>query len=278
MQETDPNHHKQRSEYIRNLIQRRSAQQFVTGQYRNSIPHSIVQFWHDLQHLPHDVSECITSWSRWKKDGFTHRIFDECGAERFIVGSLGERYGRAFERCYHPSMHADYFRLCYLQVEGGLYVDADDVCTTPNISQLFEDGRLKLQPLCYDAASNQMVPPSRFLDVDAYDPHWIFYFNNNPLIASKGHPIIKRALEQATCLLEEADKNALPEIQATTGPGNLSKSVFDYGMALQHDIEEDLLVLRDWDALAISRWPLSYRDDARNWRHSNRKKFIHTDG
>ena len=49
-------------------------------------------------------------------------------------------------------MQADYFRLCYLLVEGGFYVDADDVCVGTDIGWLFEDGRLKLQPLCYDMA------------------------------------------------------------------------------------------------------------------------------
>jgi hypothetical protein len=27
--------------------------------------------------------------------------------------------------------------------------------------------------------------------------------------------------------------------------------------------------LPDWDEVATSRWPLSYRDDERNWRHWN---------
>ena len=161
--------------------------------------------------------------------GFTHRLFDERSAKAFIGGSLGARHERAFERCYHPAMQADYFRLCYLLVEGGFYVDADDVCVGTDIGWLFDDGRLKLQPLCYDIASGTMVNPSVFLRSDAYNPSWIFYFNNNPLIASRGHPIIERALSQATDLLELAGEDVLPEIQTTTGPGNLSKSIFDLG-------------------------------------------------
>jgi mannosyltransferase OCH1-like enzyme len=278
MQEPDPNHHRQRSEFIRKLVQRRLDQPSITGQYRHLIPRTIVQFWHDLRQLPHDVGECIDSWTCWETSGFKHHLFDEHTAKTFIGSSLGTRYERAFERCYHPSMHADYFRLCYLLVEGALYVDADDVCVTTDISWLFDDGRLKLQPLCYDMASNQMVKPSVFLGTDVYDPHWIFYFNNNPLVASRGHPIIERALSQATHLLEAAGKEELPEIQATTGPGNLSKSIFDLGTTWGRDIESDLVVLRDWDSLAVSRWPLSYRDDARNWRYSNRKRFDRTDG
>ena len=231
-----------------------------------------MQFWHDLRELPTDVEECITSWARWTTSGFAHRLFDRRSAEAFICGALGARHKRAFERCYHPAMQADYFRLCYLFVEGGFYVDADDVFVGTDADWLFDDGRLKVQPLCYDIASGTMVGPSAFLHGDAYNPSWIFYFNNNPLIASRRHPIIERALRQATDLLELASEDVLPEIQATTGPGNLSKSIFECGTG-SGDLESGLVVLRDWDSLAVSKWPLSYRGDARNWRRSNQRRF-----
>jgi hypothetical protein len=230
-----------------------------------------VQYWHDLQKVPQDIEECIASWISWERSGFTHYLFDQHGAQAFIAGSLGARYEHAFRRCYHPAMQADYFRLCYLLLQGGLYVDADDVCLATDIGWLFEDGRLKLQPLCYDTSSGTMIDPSLFLRENSYDPGWIFYFNNNPLIASEQHPIIERALSQATSNLEFSDDAPLPEIQTATGPGNLSKSIFDLGN--MRDVEDNLVVLRHWGSLAISRWPLSHRNDARNWRLSNQKKF-----
>jgi hypothetical protein len=276
-QPDSPEHHRQRSEFIRMLVQRRLGQRSVKNRYKHLIPRTIVQFWHDLRQLPADVKECVVSWIHWETSGFTHRLFDERVARTFISGSLGTRYERAFERCYHPAMQADYFRLCYLLVEGGFYVDADDVCIGTDIGWLFEDGRLKLQPLCYDIASGKMVNPSLFLCADAYDPSWIFYFNNNPLVVSRGHPIIERALNQATCLLEFAGEDAFPEIQMTTGPGNLSKSIFELGTTPGGDVESDLVVLQDWDSLAVSLWPLSHRGDARNWRLSNQKRFDHKD-
>ena len=159
-----------------------------------------MQFWHDLRELPADVEECIASWAGWTANGFAHRLFDERSAKEFIGGSLSARHKHAFELCYHPAMQADYFRLCHLFVKGGFYVDADDVCVGTDIGWLFDDGRLKIQPLCYDTASGTMVNPSLFLHNDAYNPSWIFYFNNNPLIASQEHPVIDRALRQATDL------------------------------------------------------------------------------
>lgn len=265
-------HHRKRSDFIRGLVQRSTGTRPISDRYAEGIPKTIVQFWHNPNDVPKDVQECIASWKRLSPRPFAHRLFNEDDARAFIGNFLGRRYARAFERCYHPAMQADYFRLCYIFVEGGFYVDADDVCIDTDIDWLFLDGRLKVQPLCYDVASAAMVTASAFMDADAYSPDWIFYFNNNPLIASRAHPVIERALQQATDRLVLANEDDLPEIQTTTGPGNLSKSIFDLG-ATSGDLGSDLVVLRDWEARAISRWPLAYRSDARNWRHSNRQRF-----
>lgn len=267
-----PEQHRRRSEFIRKLVQSQFNQQPPNDRYQQGTPRTIVQFWHNPQQLPEDVKECIASWAHWATKGFRYRLFDERSAKAFIGRSFGARHEHAFERCYHPAMQADYFRLCYLLVEGGFYVDADDVCVCTDIGCLFDDGRLKAQPLCYDTDSRTMVNPSVFLRVDAYASNWIFYFANSPLIANRGHPIIENALSRATGLLEFAGKDELPEIQTTTGPGNLSKSIFDFGTTLG-GIESDLMILRDWDSFAVSRWQLSYRNDARNWRRSNQQKF-----
>ena len=273
-QETDDReHHRQRSEFIRKVVQSLSIQPSVNDRYREPIPKTIVQFWHDLGQLPLDVEECIRTWTIWEASGFEHRLFDKPTAAAFISGSLGARYKKAFELCYHPAMQADYFRLCYALVEGGFYVDADDVCVSTDIDWLAQDGRLKLQPLCYDIITGTMVEPAVFLLAGAYEPSWIVYFNNNPLITCSRHPVIEHALEQATSHIELAGENELLEIQRATGPGNISKSIFDLGVDPTFDIESNIVVLGDWDSIAVSKWPLSYRDDARNWRVSNQRRF-----
>ena len=263
-------YHKKRSEFIRNLVQKSRAPQ-ATDNETLDVPKTIVQFWHDLGQLPEDVRECISTWSRWKTSGFAHRVFDTADAVQFISRSLGPNYARAFTRCYHPAMQADYFRLCYLFVKGGMYVDADDVCIVTDIASLFEGRRLKVQPLCYDITSDSMVPPTDFLQPGANVEGWIFYFNNNPLIACQGDPFVKRALERATQLLNSVADGEFPEIQSTTGPGNLSRTIFEMGTAFT--IDDRIQILNDWDSIAVSKWPLSYRRDERNWRLSNGKRF-----
>ena len=265
-----PDHHHQRSEFIRSLVQKSWAPQ-ATNNESLRVPKTIVQFWDDLERLPEDVRECISTWSRWKTCGFVHHVFDIAGAAQFISRSLAPDYARAFTRCYHPAMQADYFRLCYLFIEGGMYVDADDVCIASDIASLFDGHRLKVQPLCYDIGSNSMVSPQVFLQPGTNYEDWIFYFNNNPLIACRGDSVVKRALERATRLLNSIADGEFPEIQSTTGPGNLSRAVFELGTASASD--DRILILSDWDSISVSRWPLSYRSDARNWRLSNGKRF-----
>ena len=260
--------HHARSSLVRGLVQQSSSSTVASSLLSKNLPKRIVQFWDDLDRLPVDVGECIETWRKIEDQGFERLLFDKHQAGEFIHTRLGPRHKHAYDKCYHPAMQSDYFRLCYIFVEGGCYVDTDDVYDGADIQHLFSDGRLKVQPLCYDIATNMMVSPSLFTKPGANAESWIFYFNNNPLIAGSGHPLIDRALAQATLSLEKNVTNGLPEIQSTTGPGNLTKSIFD-AVTESGEIEQTLLVLRDWHNIAKNRWDLSYRNDPRNWRLSN---------
>lgn len=259
--------HKARSRFIRRLVQSPIDSDINSTIYTKKIPKKLVQFWDRLDRLPSDVKECIDSWNKIEGQDFERLLFDKQQARYFILNRLGTRYLQAFDKCYHPAMQSDYFRLCYIFVEGGCYIDTDDVYSGKQIQHLFTDGRLKLQPLCYDTVTNTMIPPQFFLKMGENSESWIFYFNNNPLIACSGHPLIKHALAQATLILEQ-ETNNLPEIQSTTGPGNLSKSIFDV-VTDNPIMEHTLFILYNWGNIAKSKWELSYRNDARNWRNSD---------
>lgn len=261
-----------RSNFVRELVQRSNEPVRAPAALLATPPRRIVQFWDDLGRLPRDVRECMESWKKLEQSGFELQVFDESSARKFIRFHLGSRYASAFDKCYHPSMKSDYFRYSYIFVEGGFYIDADDVYNGTTIDHLFTDGRLKLQPFCYDIATAQMVPPSAFVNPGANELSWIFYFNTTPLIAVRNHPIIERALLNATTALEQESKGELPEVQATTGPGNLTRSIFEV-VADGSCPEEALLVVHDWEKTSTSKWPLSYRSDKRNWRLSNQHAY-----
>jgi len=232
----------------------------------------IVQYWDQIDSLPSDVLDCMQTWNKLSREGIGRMLFDRKTAMKFISLKLGRRQLSAFNKCYHPAMRADYFRLCYIFIEGGCYIDSDDVYNGGDIKDIFSDGRLKMQPLCYDVASNTMISPQIFTKIGADASGWIFYFNNNPLIACSGHPLVGRALIQATMLLEKGGENGLPEIQSTTGPGNLSKTIFD-AVTEKKEMQDAILVLNNWEEIAKCIWELSYRNDARNWRYSNCKSY-----
>jgi hypothetical protein len=260
-----------RSDFVRDMVQRREGSTLASATWVSPTPKRIVQFWNDLQRLPEDVKACMNSWKQLERSGFELEVFDESSARTFIRNRLGVRYEDAFNKCYHPSMMSDYFRYSYVLVEGGFYIDADDVYHGTPIDQLFADGRLKLQPFCYDIATSQMVAPALFTEPGANQPGWIFYFNTTPLIASRHHPIVERALLNATASLEADLASGLPEVQATTGPGNLTRSVFE---VLTEGCPPDaMMVTHDWELISTSQWPLSYRDDSRNWRLSNQQEY-----
>jgi mannosyltransferase OCH1-like enzyme len=268
---TEENHNA-RSHFIRKLIQNPSISNTTSLVYAKKPPLKLVQFWDRLDKLPHDVKECIDTWKKIEDQGIERLLFDKQKARDYISQNLGLRHSIAFDKCYHPAMQSDYFRLCYILMEGGCYIDTDDVYNGEQIQHLFNDGRLKIQPLCYDTNTNMMVPPPLFTKTGADAMNWIFYFNNNPLIACSGHPVIERALTQATLLLEREITKGLPEIQSTTGPGNLSKSIFDV-VTKNPEMENTLVVLYNWEDIAKSKWELNYRNDARNWRLSNCLKY-----
>ena len=231
-----------------------------------TIPKVVIQFWHDASTIPADVHECLDSWDPLESQGFKRVFFDDYKARQFISKGFGRRYVVAFDRCHHPAMRSDYFRLCYMVKHGGFYVDADEFYQGGDCESLFRDNRLKMQPLCYDISTATMVPIDIFAKNQSDSPHWLFYVNNNPLVAPASHPVVRLALARSTqMLLSHGD--TLLDIQATTGPGNLTACLIKHAVASElAGRAQDFSLLANWETLSISRWPLSYRDDERNWR------------
>ncbi|MEA2998611.1 MAG: hypothetical protein QOK17_444 [Sphingomonadales bacterium] len=261
--------HDLRSAFIRKL----TLEQLVTGSVRRrqrsrkKIPRTLVRYWHDPHALPDDVGACIESWTRLRAQDFQFRMFNDSSAAAYIAANYGSRECAAFGRCRHPAMRSDYLRLCFMLAEGGLYVDADDVLGEGDgWTRLFEDDRLKVQPLCYDVSAGEMVPAAAIWRADLPTEGRIFYVNNDPIVAPPGHRVLRRALARATERL--LAKNAQPEIQETTGPGNLTAVLAGYARELRlRGHGPDFVFLKDWGAIAQTRWELSYRGDERNWRN-----------
>jgi hypothetical protein len=229
------------------------------------IPRTLIQYWHDPNDLPEDVRACLKSWERLGEEGFEFRMFDDVSAASYIADRYGEREREAFARCRHPAMRCDYLRMCFVLAEGGFYVDADDVLLGDGWKNLFRDGKLKVQPLCWDMSARCMVRASEIWRADLSTDERVFYVANDPIAAPANHPVLRRVLARATARLLGPDKR--PEIQATTGPINFTCALVAHARDLQiAGAPLDFELLQDWEAVAETRWELSYRGDARDWR------------
>jgi hypothetical protein len=263
--------HSLRSDFIRQLtllqLERdRASRKCRPTDQTEPIPRTLVRFWHDPLDLPLDVHNCLESWETLRGEGFVFWMFDDASAAAYIAERYGPREVAAFARCRHPAMRSDYLRMCFVLAEGGLYVDADDVLLGSGWKDVFRDGKLKVQPLCYDVTVGGMVSASEIRQPDLPTDGRIFYVNNNPMAAPAGHPVLSRALSRATdCLL---GAGSAPEIQSTTGPGNLTTVLAAHARESQaRGTPFDFELLLDWERTAEPRWELAYRRDARNWRN-----------
>lgn len=256
---------KQRSHYFWKLLCEPSHI-IHTVENQLTIPRILIQFWDNAKFIPLDVSKCIDSWKLLDKHGFTRLLFDDESAKNYIMDNYDSQYLKAFNLCHHPAMRADYFRLCYLFKIGGFYVDADDVYKGTDIEVYYQNNKLKIQPLCYDTTTDKMVDISNLSTLDEHSVEYIYYANNDPIIAPPYHPVIKIALERATiCLLEQTNK--LNDIQSITGPGNLTASIVKYSIETEHlNNNPGFIFLHKWNKISFPMWPLDYRKDKRNWR------------
>ncbi len=262
------NDHAFRSSYIRQLAQGLDNRNCVNRTCKGVIPKLLIQYWHDPHDLPADVQNCLESWSVLESIGFTRLLYDDELASKYISVHFGDRHLQAFNRCHHPAMRCDYFRLCFVLLNGGFYVDADEVYSGRNIDEYFSNPRLKVQPLCYDTRTDTMVETQLFFGERKFSASWIFYVNNNPLISPPHHPVIHIALNRANRLIFANSGKA--DIQSTTGPGNLTASLVEYALSRECANESsNFQILADWEEVSTSVWPLSYRSDDRNWRLVN---------
>jgi hypothetical protein len=89
----------------------------------NAIPRVIMQYW-DTGDPPPALRAIMASWQA--AEGFEYLLFDRASARHFLRRQLSPEWEAAFRLARHPAEESDYFRLCFLLVQGGVYADCDD--------------------------------------------------------------------------------------------------------------------------------------------------------
>ncbi|MGU3437209.1 glycosyltransferase [Actinomycetes bacterium M1A6_2h] len=231
------------------------------------VPRVLVQYW-DEREVPDDVTKCLASWGSLESRGFTRLLFDRHRGRNFILHAHGDEHAAAFDAAPHPAARSDYFRLCYLAVQGGWYVDADDQFQDADIGSLLSPRGLRVQALCYDIDAGNTIDPRAALQ-GSDTRNVIHYVNNNPIITRPGHPIITEALRIATATLNQYTRTPDThfDIQATAGPGLLTLTIAKYGLSSPLTSKElDVEIRTDWDVFAQPVWDLTYRRSGYDWR------------
>ncbi|MFT8243394.1 glycosyltransferase [Roseomonas sp. BN140053] len=164
-------------------------------------PGTVVQFWHS-DTVPPDVAALMAGWAAGTP-GLAHRLFSAASAREWLRARVGEAAAARLDRCYHPAMQADLFRLYYLREEGGIYVDADERC------------QRSLAPI-FAALDESELILTLALEAPAY-AHNFF------LAARPNSAVIARAVSEAEGWLDSGDPR--PPIWDATGPGCLTRAL-----------------------------------------------------
>ncbi|WP_286828969.1 MULTISPECIES: glycosyltransferase [Kordiimonas] len=94
------------------------------------VPRRLIQFWD--KEPPQDVARMLSLSKAWAdKHQLEYVLFSEADARAYLADRQvdGKSLLQLFDRCFHPAMKADLFRLVYLHEYGGYYLDADNGVT-----------------------------------------------------------------------------------------------------------------------------------------------------
>lgn len=93
---------------------------------KDQIPRQIIQYW-DTVTPPSRIADMMETWAR--QSGYMYRRFNRSTGASYLRENYDTPTLQAFRLARNPAEEADFFRLCLLAQEGGVYADADDRLT-----------------------------------------------------------------------------------------------------------------------------------------------------
>ncbi len=159
------------------------------------IPAVVTQFWDAA--VPDDVAAIMQSWPALNA-GYRFQLFNDATATAFLRQHYPPDVLQAYRRVREPAQKADIFRLAYLVVEGGVYVDADDRCLAPLPGLL----------------------PAGATLVFYQEDHGTL--GNNFIAAAPGNAVLAAALRLGVAAVNRGD---IDNVWLATGPALLTRSL-----------------------------------------------------
>jgi hypothetical protein len=205
----------------------------------------IMQYWH-AANPPPDVAMAMATWPG-KNPGLAHLAFDDAKARAFLAEYCAPEILACYDAAHHPAMQSDIFRLAYLHERGGIYVDADDMCTR-DMRRVFA----ALSDVELVGVQSTELPP---------------YVNNAFVAARPGSPIIRGALDEAVRLVAKAiAEGRQPDIWHMTGPGALTRAIGRFVGEARQERGVLLLTHAEYSTFAVSQDMAYKKSDAGDWR------------
>ena len=213
-------------------------------------PFRIVQFW-DSENPPPEVLEAMGTWHNAHPE-LEHLVFNEHSAREYLLRHYGIEAAAAFDSCHHAAMKSDLFRVAFLARDGGVYVDADEICRRPLYPLLRE-----LSPAGFIAAMSADAVP---------------YVYNAFLMATPGFPILRDAFQRMLSdLLRLKQAGARADIWHTTGPGQMTRAVARYLTEETNPADYvHLLTRSQYSSYSTEDAAMPYKQTSKgNWRVSH---------
>ena len=121
------------------------------------IPKVVMQTHYDFGGVPPKVTD---QFERLAPD-FERILFDDEGAASFIRKHYSEEMARVFEAFSTGAFKADFFRYCYLYVEGGIYLDIKTELVVP-LKDIYEELRKNDTSMATCLSTFQLAAPLTF--------------------------------------------------------------------------------------------------------------------
>jgi tetratricopeptide (TPR) repeat protein len=216
-----------------------------------SIPKVIIQYWDDPE-PPEDVTRLMETWRSLNPE-YVHQRFNDADAQAFLSQHYEPSVLRAYRRAENPAEKADLFRLAYLYVLGGVYVDADDRCLAP---------------------IGSVLPPHVSLAVYQEDYALgglaVGTLGNNFLAAAPHNAVIGRALELATEALNRGDTDI---VWLKTGPALISRAFAEIAAKTPLKLSSWLIDIAVLERSQLSRFSAihcftAYKRTTRHWSNT----------
>jgi len=203
------------------------------------IPRLIHQFWDEAS--PTEEVARMMDGTRALHPDFAYTRWNHATAQEFLAGHTAPQVRRAYRIARHVAVRADLLRLALLLVEGGVYLDVDNLCRAPLTT---------------------LLPGGAELVLYQDDPGSI---GNDFMAAAPGHPLVAEALAGAAAAVADG---AGETVWLSTGPGLISRILaraVAAGALPNIPAGVQLWSLPTVCAVIARHRPLNYKRDGRHW-------------